>query len=60
MTQIRSKAAKLIKHSWRGETEYGQKIAALAEKMGLKKSDVARLALKQFIEQHLADEQNTP
>ncbi len=40
--------------------EYGQKIAALAEKMGLKKSDVARLALKQFIEKNLADEQSTP
>ena len=40
--------------------EYGQKIAVLAKKMGLKKSDIARLALKQFIEQNLTEEQSTP
>ena len=40
--------------------EYGQKIAVLAEKMGLKKSDIARLALKQFLEQNLTEKQSTP
>ena len=30
--------------------EYGEKIAILAEKMGLKKSDIARIALKKFVE----------
>ena len=30
--------------------EYGEKIALLAEKMGLKKSDIARIALKKFVE----------
>ena len=37
--------------------EYGEKIAALARKMGLKKSDIARLALKQFIEENLGEKQ---
>jgi ribosome-binding protein aMBF1 (putative translation factor) len=33
--------------------EYGEKIAVLAEMMGLKKSDIARLAMKQFIDENL-------
>lgn len=40
--------------------EYGKKIAVLAEKMGLKKSDIARLAVKQFIEENLDRDQSTP
>jgi len=40
--------------------EYGEKIKVLAEKMGLKKSDIARLALKQFVEESLSDDQSTP
>ena len=40
--------------------EYGEKIVALAEKMGLKKADIARLALKQFVEENLDRDQSTP
>ena len=40
--------------------EYKEKISVLAEKMGLKKSDVARLALKKFIEENLNTDQRTP
>ena len=40
--------------------EYGEKIKVLAEKMGLKKSDIARLALKQFVEESLGNDQSTP
>jgi len=40
--------------------EYGEKIKVLAEKMGLKKSDIARLALKQFVEESLSNDQSTP
>ena len=40
--------------------KYGEKIKVLAEKMGLKKSDIARLALKQFVEESLSNDQNTP
>jgi hypothetical protein len=40
--------------------EYGEKIAILAEKMGLKKSDIARIALKKFVEENLGDNQGTP
>lgn len=40
--------------------EYDEKIAMLADKMGLKKSDIARLALKQFVEENLGRDQDTP
>lgn len=40
--------------------EYGEKIVMLADKMGLKKSDIARLALKQFVEENLGRDQSTP
>lgn len=40
--------------------EYREKIEILAEKMGLKKSDVARLALKRFIEENMDNEQRRP
>ena len=40
--------------------EYGEKVSALAKRMGLKKSDIARLALKQFIDGNLDDEQDAP
>ena len=40
--------------------EYGEKIKVLAEKMGLKKSDIARLALKQFVEESLNNDERTP
>lgn len=40
--------------------EYKEKIESLAKKMGLKKSDVARLALKQFIEENVGDERKAP
>jgi len=40
--------------------DYARKIAILAEKMGLKKSDIARLALKQFVEENLRNDQSTP
>ncbi len=40
--------------------EYDEKIALLADKMALKKSDIARLALKQFLEENLGRDQSTP
>lgn len=40
--------------------EYGEKIEGLAKKMGLKKSDIARIALKQFIEENLNKDQSPP
>jgi hypothetical protein len=40
--------------------EYNEKIETLAEKMGLKKSDIARLALKEFIEENIADDDIVP
>lgn len=40
--------------------EYNEKIEILAEKMGLKKSDIARLALKAFIEENLTDSGKAP
>ncbi|OGL44157.1 MAG: hypothetical protein A2161_19150 [Candidatus Schekmanbacteria bacterium RBG_13_48_7] len=40
--------------------EYREKIDILAKKMGLKKSDIARLAIKQFIEENIDDETNHP
>ncbi|MBW2000766.1 MAG: CopG family transcriptional regulator [Deltaproteobacteria bacterium] len=40
--------------------EYKEKIDSLAKKMGLKKSDVARMALKHFIEENLGDDRNVP
>ncbi len=40
--------------------EYKKKIAMLAEKMGLKRSDIARMALKQFVEENLKSDQRTP
>ena len=40
--------------------EYDDKIALLAKKMGLKKSDIARLALKRFLEENLEGDGKTP
>lgn len=40
--------------------DYGEKVTALAKKMGLKKSDIARLALKQFVDGNLDNDQGTP
>lgn len=40
--------------------EYNEKIEILAEKMGLKKSDIARLALKEFIEKNIATDDKYP
>ena len=40
--------------------EYKGKIDILAEKMGLKRSDIARLALKKFLEENLTTEKITP
>ena len=40
--------------------EYRGKIEMLAEEMGLKKSDIARLALKRFIEESMDNEQASP
>lgn len=40
--------------------EYRVKIEMLAEEMGLKKSDIARLALKRFIEESMDNEQASP
>ena len=40
--------------------DYGEKIASLAHEMGLKKSDIARMALKQFIDENLKTGKNKP
>jgi hypothetical protein len=40
--------------------EYGEKISVLAEMMGLKKSDIARLAMKQFIDENLNSTRTIP
>jgi hypothetical protein len=40
--------------------EYGEKIKRLANAMGLKKSDIARLALRKFIDDNLGQAQKTP
>jgi antitoxin component of RelBE/YafQ-DinJ toxin-antitoxin module len=40
--------------------EYKEKIETLAERMGLKKSDIARLALKEFIEGNIAADDRAP
>ncbi len=36
--------------------EYGSKLAVLAEQMRLKKTDILRLALKQFVDENLTDD----
>ncbi len=40
--------------------EYKEKIEVLAERMGLKKSDIARLALKEFIEENTVADGQSP
>ena len=40
--------------------EYKEKIEMLANRMGLKKSDIARLALKDFIDGNLAVDDGAP
>jgi len=40
--------------------EYKKKIDILSENMGLKKSDIARLALRKFIDENLKEEMETP
>ncbi len=40
--------------------EYKEKIEILAERMGLKKSDIARLALKDFIDENLVTDDRAP
>jgi predicted transcriptional regulator len=40
--------------------EYSLRIEKLTKKMGLKKSDVARLALKQFLDENSIEEKDKP
>lgn len=40
--------------------EYKEKINILSDNMGLKKSDIARLALRKFIDDNLEEEMGTP
>jgi len=40
--------------------EYKKKIEILSENMGLRRSDIARLALRKFIDENLSHEQATP
>lgn len=40
--------------------EYKKKIEILSENMGLKRSDIARLALRKFIDENLSQEPTTP
>lgn len=40
--------------------EYGEKLALIAKNIGLKKSEIARMALKQFTDQILGETQDVP
>ena len=40
--------------------EYKKKIEELSENMGLKRSDIVRLALRKFIDENLNQEQDAP
>ena len=40
--------------------EYEKKIELLAKRMGLKRSDIVRMALKQFVEENLESGQKSP
>jgi predicted DNA-binding protein len=40
--------------------EYKEKMETLAQRTGLKKSDIARLALKAFIEENLTEDSKAP
>ncbi|MFC1857665.1 hypothetical protein ACFL9U_06495 [Thermodesulfobacteriota bacterium] len=40
--------------------EYSGKIALLSKKLGLKQSDIARMALKQFVEENLDKNRSSP
>lgn len=40
--------------------EHMREIEEIARKMGLKKSDVARMAIKEFVEQHAGPENGYP
>lgn len=40
--------------------EYKEKIAILSNNMGVKRSDIARLALRKFIDENLIQDQETP
>jgi hypothetical protein len=40
--------------------DYKEKVAAASKRLGLKKSDIARLALKQFLDENLAKDSRTP
>jgi len=40
--------------------EYSLRIEKLTEKMGLKKSDIARLALKQFLDENSIEDKEKP
>lgn len=40
--------------------EYGEKIEALSRQFGVKKSDIVRMALRQFADERLAGEESTP
>ena len=40
--------------------EYSLRIEQLTEKMGLKKSDIARLALKQFLDENSSEDNRKP
>jgi hypothetical protein len=39
---------------------YGEKMSIIAKKKGVKKSDIARMALTQFIEKNLDEDEETP
>ena len=40
--------------------EYGKKVEKIAERMGLKRSDIIRLALKHFLEEGHEKDRRTP
>lgn len=40
--------------------EYKDRLSELTKKMGLKRSDIVRMAVKQFVEENLRSDQRTP
>lgn len=40
--------------------DYKEKVSAAAKKMGLKKSDIARLALMEFLDENIGKDSKTP
>jgi predicted transcriptional regulator len=57
---IPTSRVKIMQLTIRMPQEYKEKIEILAERMGLKKSDIARLALKDFLDANLTGDDMAP